>query len=78
MPNELILPCLNVDRNEEKHERSQIAHSFKEDKKASVTIFAIIYVKEKMIIGLASTAGQDVEERVPVVILARNGWHTRQ
>ena len=76
--NELVLPCLNVERNEEVYEDSKIAGDFKAYKQASVSIFAIIYVREKMIIGLASVEGQAVEEKVPTVILARNGWHTRQ
>lgn len=75
--NELVLPCLNVERNEEVYENSKIAGKFSSFKQASVTIFAIIYVREKMIIGLASVEGQEVEERVPIVILARNAWHTR-
>ena len=76
--NELILSCLNVERNEDVYEDSKIAGKFEASKPASVTIFAIIYVREKMIIGLASVEGQEVEERVPIVILARNRWHTRQ
>lgn len=78
LANELILPCLNIDRNEDIAESSKIYPSFKTEKGASVNIFAIIYVKEKMIIGLASVEGQEVEEKVPTVILAKSGWYTRQ
>lgn len=78
LTSELTLPCLNIDRNEDILENSKIWPTFKEEKNASVTIFSVIYVREKIVIGLASVEGQDVEEKVPVVILAKNAWYTRQ
>jgi hypothetical protein len=42
-----------------------------------VTISAILYVREKMLIAIAKVEGQEVEEKVPVIILVRNEWFKR-
>ena len=37
----------------------------------------MIYVRDKILIALAAVEGQEVEEKVPVVILAKNEWFKR-
>lgn len=54
---ELIVPCLNVDRDEDIAENSKIYHGFKRDQPATVAVRAVIYVREKILIGLASVNG---------------------
>ena len=54
---ELVVSLSNIERIEEVLESSKIWPSFKVDGKASVTILAVIYVREKMIIGLTSIDG---------------------
>lgn len=75
---ELIVPCLNVDRDEEIADNSRIFGSFQRDLQVGVAITAVIYVREKILIGLAAIDGQEVEEKLPVVILAKNDWFNRQ
>ena len=77
-PSELIVPCLNVDRDEEIAQNSKIFAGFQRDKLVGLSIAAVIYVREKILIGIANIEGQDVEEKVPVVILAKNEWFKRQ
>ncbi len=72
------MPCLNVDRDEEIAQNSKIFAGFQRDKLVGLSIAAVIYVREKILIGIANIEGQDVEEKVPVVILAKNEWFKRQ
>ena len=78
LANELIVPCLNVDRDEEVANKSKLFSVFERDVQVGVSIAAVIYVREKIIIGLAAVDGQEVEEKVPVVILVKNEWIKRQ
>ena len=77
LANEIIVPCLNVERDEEIAENSRIFASFTRDQDAVVTVSAVIYVREKILIAIAAVDGQDVEEKIPVMILAKNGWFKR-
>lgn len=74
---DLILPCLNVDRDELIADNSKIFGSFQKDKIVSVEFKAVIYVRGKILIGLVTVDGQEIEEKVPVVILAKNEWFKR-
>lgn len=74
---DLILPCLNVDRDELIADNSKIFGSFQKDKIVSVEFKAVIYVRDKILIGLVTVDGQEIEEKVPVVILAKNEWFKR-
>ena len=74
LANDLVLPCLNVDRDEEIAENSRIFATFQRDVDVNVSFTALIYVRGKILIALASVDGQQVEEKVPVVILAKNEW----
>ena len=56
-PNELIVPCLNVDRDEEIAQNSKIFASFQRDKLVGLSIAAVIYVREKILIGVANIEG---------------------
>lgn len=76
--NELIVPCLNVERDEEIAANSRIYSGFQRDLQVGVSIAAVIYVREKILIGVAAIDGQDVEEKPPVVILVKNEWFKRQ
>lgn len=78
LASELILPCLNVDRDEEIVERSSIYGSFLKNQGVRVTITAVVYVRNKILLGIAAVDGQEVEEKVPVVILAKNEWFKKQ
>jgi hypothetical protein len=74
---DLVLPCLNVERDELIAENSKIYATFQKDQIVTVYFKAVIYVREKMLIGLVNVDGQEVEEKVPVVILAKNSWFKR-
>ena len=43
-----------------------------------MTIFAILYVADKIMIGLSAVQGQEVEEKIPHVTLLTNSLYSKQ
>ena len=70
-------PDENLSGDELIAENSKIYATFQKDQIVTVYFKAVIYVREKMLIGLVNVDGQEVEEKVPVVILAKNSWFKR-
>ena len=74
---DLVLTCLQVDRDEYVYDESEIAAGFKEKKPVQVRCPAILFVPNKIVAGVAFVDGQEVEEKIPHVALVTNDWKKR-
>ena len=72
--NDLVLTCLQVDRDEYAYDESEIAANFKEKVNVQVNCPAILFVPNKVIVGVSFAIGQDVEEKIPHVAFVTNDW----
>ena len=76
-PQELNLVCMQVGRDEDIFEESQIAQDFVNDKAVTVSSGAILFVPGKAVIAIASVDDQDVDDKVPFVTLLSNDFKHR-
>jgi len=71
---DLQLTCLQVDRDQYVFDESEIAADFKEKKPVEIRCPAIIVVPNKIVMAVAFVKGQQVEEKIPHIALAKNDW----
>jgi len=71
---DLQLTCLQVDRDQFVFDESEIAASFKEKKPVDIRCPAIIVVPNKIVMAVAFVKGQQVEDKIPHIALAKNDW----
>lgn len=64
-------------RNEDIWDESDIAASFKDGRQVDVSCPAIIFVPGKVVVALALTSDQDIEEQCPHVTLLTNDMKDR-
>ena len=73
-PTELQMTCMQVNRDEDVYESSQLARNFEAGKSVRVSCSALLLVPGKAMIAIAAVNDQDVDEKVPHVALLHNDF----
>ena len=77
LPSELNITCMDVRRDEDTFEDSQMAQNFRADRDVAITVNAILLVPGKAVIGIVQLEDQEVDEKVASVPLLQNDFNRR-